>query len=76
MSGRGGGRWFSCILGELFVKKPIFQGNSEAIQLDTISQTCGTPTPNVWPNVVHLPFYNSMRPRQYYNRTLVQKFAL
>ena len=30
----------SCILGELFVKKPLFQANQEILQLETIRCVC------------------------------------
>ncbi|CAB4057572.1 metK [Lepeophtheirus salmonis] len=39
-----------CILGELFIKKPLFQANEEFLQLMIISKLCGTPCPAVWPN--------------------------
>lgn len=41
----------SCILGELFRGKPIFQANSELLQLEAISKVCGTPAPAYWPSV-------------------------
>lgn len=44
----------SCILGELFRGKPMFQANSEWLQLDAISKYCGTPTPANWPSVSRL----------------------
>ena len=64
----------SCILGELFTKKPIFQANSEPNQLDLISRICGTPTQTVWPDVVHLPFYHSFKPKKIYKRRLREDF--
>jgi len=65
-----------CILGELFTKKPIFQANSEANQLDLISRVCGTPTPSVWPDVIHLPFYHSFKPKKIYKRRVREDFTL
>lgn len=64
-----------CILGELFTKKPIFQASSEPNQLDLISRTCGTPMPSVWPDVVHLPFYQSLKPKKVYRRRLREEFS-
>ncbi|CAD5224370.1 unnamed protein product [Bursaphelenchus okinawaensis] len=64
-----------CILGELFVKKPIFQGQSEAAQMDLIMQTCGCPTPTVWPDVVNLKHYPAFKAKTYFNRTLKNRFA-
>lgn len=66
----------SCILGELYTKKPLFQGNSEMVQLDVISRVCGTPCPEIWPDVVHLPLYNTYRPRKVYPRYLRKTFSL
>lgn len=67
---------YRCILGELFVKKPLFQGNSEMTQLEIISKLCGTPSPEVWPDVVNLPLFASYRPRRYYRRVLKETFQL
>ncbi|CAG2166392.1 unnamed protein product, partial [Oppiella nova] len=38
-----------CILGELFKGKPIFQANSEPMQLEAIAKYCGAPSPANWP---------------------------
>jgi len=65
-----------CVLGELFIKKPIFQANSEPNQLDLISRTCGTPTPTVWPDVVNLPFYNTLKPKKIFKRRLREEFSM
>ncbi|KAK7061750.1 Pkinase-domain-containing protein [Favolaschia claudopus] len=52
-----------CIMLELFTKKPVFQGNDEIHQLDTIYKVIGTPTPERWPDVVSLPWYELVKPR-------------
>uniref|UniRef100_A0A8C4SZR8 Cyclin-dependent kinase 12 n=1 Tax=Erpetoichthys calabaricus TaxID=27687 RepID=A0A8C4SZR8_ERPCA len=52
-----------CILGELFTKKPIFQANQELPQLELISRLCGSPCPAVWPDVIKLPYFNTMKPK-------------
>jgi cyclin-dependent kinase 12/13 len=62
-------------LGELFTKKPIFQANTEVNQLDLISRTCGTPSPAIWPDVVNLPFYSSLKPKKIYRRHLREEFS-
>lgn len=67
---------FRCILGELFLKKPIFQGNAEQTQLEIISQICGSPSPENWPEVVNLPNYKVMRSKNHYPRRLKDKFSL
>uniref|UniRef100_H3BBE7 Cyclin-dependent kinase 12 n=1 Tax=Latimeria chalumnae TaxID=7897 RepID=H3BBE7_LATCH len=65
-----------CILGELFTKKPIFQANQELLQLELISsRLCGSPCPAVWPDVIKLPYFNSMKPKKQYRRRLREEFA-
>uniref|UniRef100_A0AAY4BXP3 Protein kinase domain-containing protein n=1 Tax=Denticeps clupeoides TaxID=299321 RepID=A0AAY4BXP3_9TELE len=58
-----------CILGELFTKKPIFQANQELAQLELISRICGSPCPAVWPDVIKLPYFNTMKPKKQYRQT-------
>nr|XP_023691225.1 cyclin-dependent kinase 12 isoform X1 [Paramormyrops kingsleyae]XP_023691226.1 cyclin-dependent kinase 12 isoform X1 [Paramormyrops kingsleyae]XP_023691227.1 cyclin-dependent kinase 12 isoform X1 [Paramormyrops kingsleyae] len=64
-----------CILGELFTKKPIFQANQELLQLELISRLCGSPCPAVWPDVIKLPYFNTMKPKKQYRRRLREEFA-
>ena len=64
-----------CILGEFFTKKPLFQANTEMLQLDLISKTCGTPSPAVWPDVIKLPNFNTCKPRKQYRRRLREEFS-
>lgn len=63
-----------CILGELFLKKPLFQANQEPAQLEMISRLCGTPTPAVWPNVIKLPLFNTLKSKKQYRRKLREDF--
>ncbi|XP_055306762.1 cyclin-dependent kinase 12 isoform X2 [Sitodiplosis mosellana] len=63
-----------CILGELFSKKPLFQANAEMAQLEMISRLCGTPTPAVWPSVIRLPFFHTLKPKKQYRRRLREEF--
>lgn len=63
-----------CILGELFQKKPLFQANTEVVQLDMISRLCGTPTPAVWPTVINLPHFHTLKPKKQYRRRLREDF--
>lgn len=67
---------FSCILGELFTREPIFRGNTDAMQLDVISKCCGTPCPANWPLVTKLPQFSSFKPKRQYNRRLREDFKL
>uniref|UniRef100_A0A8B9RG59 Cyclin-dependent kinase 12 n=1 Tax=Astyanax mexicanus TaxID=7994 RepID=A0A8B9RG59_ASTMX len=64
-----------CILGELFTKKPIFQANQELLQLELISRLCGSPCPAVWPDVIKLPYFNTMKPKKQYRRRLREEFS-
>ncbi len=58
------------------MKKPLFQGNSEQMQLEVISKICGTPSPEVWPDVAYLPLYGTFRPKKHYRRILKEQFQL
>lgn len=64
-----------CILGELFLKKPLFQANAELAQLDMISKMCGTPTPAVWPLVIKLPLFHTLKPKKQHRRRLREEFV-
>ncbi|KAM6375056.1 cyclin-dependent kinase 13 isoform 4-T5 [Alca torda] len=64
-----------CILGELFTKKPIFQANQELAQLELISRICGSPCPAVWPDVIKLAYFNTMKPKKQYRRKLREEFS-
>ncbi|KAK9396879.1 cyclin-dependent kinase 12 [Crotalus adamanteus] len=64
-----------CILGELFTKKPIFQANLELSQLELISRLCGSPCPAAWPDVIKLPYFNTMKPKKQYRRRLREEFS-
>jgi serine/threonine-protein kinase BUR1 len=44
-----------CILGEMFVRRPILQGESDPDQIDKIWQLCGTATADNWPGWEDLP---------------------
>ncbi|CAG5115815.1 unnamed protein product, partial [Candidula unifasciata] len=65
-----------CILGELFTKKPMFQGKEEFAQLELISQVCGSPCPAVWPEVIKLPLFHSFKPKRQHRRRLREDFAV
>ncbi|XP_018334512.1 cyclin-dependent kinase 12 isoform X1 [Agrilus planipennis] len=63
-----------CILGELFLKRPLFQANAEMMQLDMISKLCGTPTPAVWPSVIKLPLFHTLKPKKLHRRRIREEF--
>lgn len=64
-----------CILGELFLKKPLFQANEEFLQLMVISRLCGTPCPANWPGVIHLPGFANLKPKKQYRRKVREEFG-
>lgn len=64
-----------CILGELFLKRPMFQASVELAQLEAISRICGTPAPAVWPGVIHLPLWPTIRFKRIYRRVLRDDFT-
>lgn len=64
-----------CILAELFIKKPIFQGQTEIHQLEVITSYCGSILPEVWPGVTELSGWATMRPRGHSSRKLREKFS-
>jgi CTD kinase subunit alpha len=49
---------------ELFTKKPVFQGTDEIHQLDVIYKVLGTPTPERWPGVTTMPWYELIKPKE------------
>lgn len=63
-----------CILGELFWKKPLFQANTELVQLEMISRLCGTPTPAVWPKVIKLPHFHTLKAKKQHRRRVRDEF--
>ncbi|XP_034108867.1 cyclin-dependent kinase 12 [Drosophila albomicans] len=63
-----------CILGELFLKRPLFQANAEMAQLETISKICGSPIPAVWPNVIKLPLFHTLKQKKTHRRRLREDF--
>lgn len=40
------------------------------------SRICGSPCPAVWPDVIKLPFFNTMKPKKQYRRRLREEYAL
>lgn len=40
------------------------------------SRLCGSPCPAVWPDVIKLPLFNTMKPKKQYRRRLREEFAL
>uniref|UniRef100_A0A914Y6B3 Protein kinase domain-containing protein n=1 Tax=Panagrolaimus superbus TaxID=310955 RepID=A0A914Y6B3_9BILA len=54
-----------CIIGELFLKRPIFTGQTEQNMLELIASICGTPSPENWPGVEKLPLWKNVTLKQH-----------
>ncbi|PAV87544.1 hypothetical protein WR25_24672 [Diploscapter pachys] len=63
-----------CILGEFFVRKPLFMGSNELMQLELISKVCGTPGPENWQGVDQLSLFKTLRPKISYPRKLKEDY--
>lgn len=50
-----------CLFVELFTRQALFQGRDEIHQLHQITRVLGPLTPQVWPDVMSLPWYDLMR---------------
>lgn len=51
---------------EFFANKPPFAGVDEITQLEIIYKTMGTPTPESWPSITKLPWYDLIKPKETY----------
>ncbi|CAM9003556.1 unnamed protein product [Rhodiola kirilowii] len=67
-SARGDGIWVAvdlwstgCILGELFVGKPIIPGRTEVEQMHKILKLCGSPSEDYWIKNPKLPHASSFK---------------
>lgn len=49
-----------CIFAEMYLKHPLFQGESEMEQWTKINEILGSPTPDSWPDIVKMPGYNGI----------------
>lgn len=52
-----------CIIAELFLLDPLFPGESEFDQINTIFNKLGTPPPDQWPQDAAVP-YDAFQPKQ------------
>ncbi|KAK8953626.1 putative serine/threonine-protein kinase [Platanthera guangdongensis] len=62
-----------CVLGEVFLKKPIFQGRTEVEQIDKIFKLCGSPPDEYWKKS-RLPHEKPFKPQQAYQSCLQDTF--
>eukprot|EP01016_Furgasonia_blochmanni_P052638 TRINITY_DN8418_c0_g1_i2.p1 TRINITY_DN8418_c0_g1~~TRINITY_DN8418_c0_g1_i2.p1 ORF type:complete len:417 (+),score=113.51 TRINITY_DN8418_c0_g1_i2:378-1628(+) len=63
-----------CIFGELVLKEPLFRGQNETDQVDTIFRNLGTPTDQQWPGWRELRFARSVQWKKYVGNKLGEKF--
>ena len=52
-----------CIFAEMYIKRPLFQGEYDIDQLYKIFQILGTPNIHTWPEVVLLQYYKKSFPQ-------------
>ncbi|XP_009588480.1 probable serine/threonine-protein kinase At1g54610 isoform X2 [Nicotiana tomentosiformis] len=62
-----------CILGELYVAKPIMPGRTEVEQLHKIFKLCGSPTVDYWKKT-KLSYSAVFKPAQPYKRRIGERF--
>ncbi|XP_059301328.1 probable serine/threonine-protein kinase At1g54610 [Lycium ferocissimum] len=62
-----------CILGELYVAKPIMPGRTEVEQLHKIFKLCGSPTEDYW-RKTKLSYSAVFKPIQPYKRRIGERF--
>ena len=54
-----------CIMAELFLREPLFQGKSEIEQLDTIFKAVGSPTEDSWQDLKSFKNYCFVQGKKY-----------
>lgn len=60
---------------QLYYIEILLQANEEIMQLETISRLCGSPTPAVWPAVIKLPLWHSLKTKKIHRRRLREEFT-
>ncbi|KAF7975517.1 hypothetical protein HWV62_9329 [Athelia sp. TMB] len=63
-----------CVLGEMFMRKPILPGVTDVDQLEKIWVLCGTPNQHTWPNYDDLPGCEGVKRFTTHSRRLRQSF--
>ena len=63
-----------CILGELFLSKPLFPGKSEVNQLELIIDLLGTPNDQIWAGFSQLPVLRHLTLKQQPYNNIKQVF--
>ncbi|EFO98637.1 CRE-CDTL-7 protein [Caenorhabditis remanei] len=63
-----------CMLGELFTRKPLFNGSNEVVQMELISKVCGSPNPDSWPELTELQGWVTFKQRRSFPRKIREEF--
>jgi CTD kinase subunit alpha len=63
-----------CIVAEMFTKKALFCGSDELSQLFQIYKIRGSGIERSYPEVVNLPWYSLMKPKEEYQDNLRERF--
>jgi serine/threonine-protein kinase BUR1 len=64
----------SCVLAEMFTRRPILPGNSDLDQVEKIWQLCGTPNQHTWPNFDALPGCEGVKRFSAHSRKVKQTY--
>lgn len=64
----------SCILGEMFERRPILMGESDAGQLDAIFNLCGSPNEDIWPGWTQLKGCEGWESKALYSPRISARF--
>ncbi|KAI8893881.1 cyclin-dependent kinase 10 [Globomyces pollinis-pini] len=63
-----------CIFGEFLKSEPLLPGSNEPQQLMNICKLLGTPVPSIWPDMVNLPLYKSIKLPYFENDSIKSVF--
>ncbi|KAJ2159464.1 serine/threonine protein kinase, CMGC, CDC2/CDK sub [Coemansia sp. RSA 552] len=64
-----------CILAEMLVGKPVFQGSTDLNQIDQVMRICGSPNDALWPGWRDLPDCRQVESFSTYPRRVRDEFA-
>ncbi|EDO28453.1 predicted protein, partial [Nematostella vectensis] len=62
---------WSC-LGEM--SSAIIVSSGDELSHYSVYRVCGTPTPAVWPSIINLPHFHSIKPKRQYRRRIREEF--
>lgn len=63
-----------CVMAELFMRRPILQGDTERQQILNILNLCGSISTKEWPDVVHLPIFKYVQIPSNHKRRIATTF--